>query len=71
MNQINPRKLELSKWTAIEPRDRERHFLVSEVDIDADGVVIECILQAVLTQRESAIDWRDLKDSSHWLQGWR
>ena len=71
MNSINPRKLKSSKWTAVHPRNREKHFLVSEVEFDEDGVVVECVVQAVMTKRESIIDWRDLKDSSIWRQGWK
>ncbi len=71
MNSINPRKLKSSKWTAVHPQDREKHFLVTEVEFDEDGVVVECVVQAVMTKRESIIDWRDLKDSSIWRQGWK
>jgi len=70
MNQINPRKLKASKWTAAEPRNKEKHFVVTEVEFDEDGAVVLCILQAVMTKRESNIDWRDLKESSRWQQGW-
>jgi tryptophan-rich hypothetical protein len=71
MNPINPRKLESSKWTAVHPQNREKHFLVTEVEFDEDGAVVECVVQAVMTKRESIIDWRDLKDSSIWRQGWK
>jgi len=71
MNSINPRKLKSSKWTAVHPQDREKHFLVTEVEFDEVGVVVECVVQAVMTKRESIIDWRDLKDSSIWRQGWK
>lgn len=71
MNPINPRKLANSKWTEVEPRDKEKHFIVTEVEFDDDGAVVRCVLQAVMTHRESAIDWRDLKDSARWRQGWK
>lgn len=29
MNPINPQKLLGSKWTAVHPRDREKHFIVT------------------------------------------
>lgn len=70
MNQINPRKLELSKWTAVQPINSEKQFLVTEVEFDDKGTVMLCILQAVTTKREASIDWHDLKDSSQWRQGW-
>jgi len=71
MNAINPRKLVNSKWTAIKPRHKEKHFIVTEVEFDENGVVVQCVIQSVMTRHESAIDWRDLKDTSRWCQGWQ
>lgn len=68
---LNPRKLLLSKWTATRPQNRERHFLVTELIRDEADNVIGVELQAVLTQRSQPLDWRQLQDSEHWLQGWR
>ncbi|MDH3987431.1 MAG: TIGR02450 family Trp-rich protein, partial [Gammaproteobacteria bacterium] len=33
-NKINPKKLLKSKWTAAEPKNREKHFMVTEVEFD-------------------------------------
>ncbi|MDR7054822.1 tryptophan-rich hypothetical protein [Pseudomonas koreensis] len=71
MNRINPRKLLLSKWTAAHPQNREKHFLVTELIRDEEGTVLEVELQAVLTQRSERMDWQMLKDSEHWLIGWK
>jgi tryptophan-rich hypothetical protein len=71
MNTINPRKLLNSKWTALQPVNRERHFMVSSVLFDEQGAVVECEIEAVLTRRVAAIDWRTLKDSEQWAQGWK
>lgn len=71
MNRINPRKLLLSKWTAAHPQNREKHFLVTELIRDEEGTVLEIELQAVLTQRSERMDWQVLKDSEHWLLGWK
>ena len=30
MNPLNPKKLLNSKWTAVKPRNKEKHFLVTE-----------------------------------------
>lgn len=70
-NRFNPQKLRLSKWTARQPQNRERHFLVSEVLLDELGHVQQVELQAVLTARSEIIDWRDLRDADRWQQGWR
>lgn len=68
---LNPRKLLLSKWTAAQPQDRERHFLVTELIRDEQDNILGVELQAVLTQRSQQLDWRQLQDSERWLQGWR
>lgn len=67
---INPRKLLLSKWTARQPRDREKHFMVTELHCDEQGTVLEVELQAVLTGRSARIDWHQLEDGERWRMGW-
>ena len=71
MNRINPGKLLLSKWTAALPKNREKHFLVTEVFRDEEGMVLQVELQAVLTQRSERLDWHLLKNSDSWLLGWK
>lgn len=71
MNRINPRKLLLSKWTAATPKNREKHFLVTELFCDEEGTVLEVELQAVLTQRSQRLDWRSLQDITTWRMGWQ
>lgn len=70
-NQINPDKLLLSKWTAVEPQNKEKHFLVTRVIKDEQLSVVACILEAVFSGREYEHDWRVLKDAGSWLMGWR
>lgn len=70
LNQINPRKLANSKWTAVHPQNREKHFMVTGVIFDEKGLVTTCTLEAVLSRRELEIDWRDLKQAEQWQQGW-
>lgn len=71
MNPVNPKKLLHSKWTAALPRDREKHFLVTDVRADDRGVPQTCILEAVHSRREIEIGWRELKDAERWLMGWQ
>lgn len=68
---LNPRKLLLSKWTARQPQNREKHFLVSELVCDEEGTVLQVELQAVLTRRSERLDWRVLEDGERWLMGWK
>lgn len=72
VNQVNPRKLHLSKWTAQVPQNREKHFLVTELIRDEDEVITGCILEAVINQNSYTLtDWRELKDRERWRQGWK
>ena len=68
---LNPGKLLLSKWTARQPRNREKHFLVTELYRDDEGTVLQVELQAVLTRRSERLDWRLLQDTQHWRMGWQ
>lgn len=71
MNQLNPAKLLNSKWTAVKPHHKEKHFLVTEVKFDDSGRVVHCTIEAVLSRNQYAIDWAALKDDNTWLQGWK
>ena len=70
MNALNPKKLLDSKWTAVNPERREKHFLVTEVEYDENGKVTHCLIEAVMTKRSFSIQWRTLKNSSEWVSGW-
>lgn len=71
MNRINPAKLLLSKWTAARPRNKEKHFLVTEVFRDDEGTVLEIELQAVMTRRSERLPWQTLQDIDAWKIGWK
>jgi tryptophan-rich hypothetical protein len=71
VNKFNPKKLLHSKWTAVKPQNKEKHFLVTEVEFDEEGNVLHCLIQAVMTKNDTSIDWTELKDDSQWLQGWK
>lgn len=71
MNRINPKKLLDSKWTAVIPVSRQRHFAVVKVEFDEGGErVLACVIEAVLTRQQQAIDWEELKDEERWRFGW-
>ena len=71
MNKINPKKLLNSKWTAATPKKKEKHFIVSEIEFDEDGMVVLCCLESVMSKRPNSIDWHDLLDDSNWIHGWK
>jgi tryptophan-rich hypothetical protein len=71
MNKINPKKLLNSKWTAVTPNNKEKHFMVNEIEFDEEGQVLSCSIEAILSKRLISIQWQELKDSTLWLQGWK
>ena len=72
MTALHPKKLLLSKWTAVKPVGRQKHFLVIKViDPEIEGGKIEWVeIEAVYSKRVRRIAWRDLLDESVWRQGW-
>lgn len=70
MNPISPKKLLHSKWTAVTPKNKEKHFLVTAVKFDEQGNVILCAIEAVMSKRSAPIQWQQLKDIGQWRQGW-
>jgi tryptophan-rich hypothetical protein len=71
-HRLNPRKLLLSKWTAAQPRNKEKHFLVTELLLDDDEqTVIGVALQAVMTGTVQQLPWQALQDAEQWRIGWK
>ncbi len=71
MNRINPEKLLLSKWTALQPQGKERHFIVTKLLRADDENIVACELEAVINKKLYEIDWQQLKESSSWVMGWK
>jgi tryptophan-rich hypothetical protein len=71
LNKINPKALLHSKWTKVAVINKEKHFAVIQVDYDEDQKVMECIVEAVLTKKHYAINWRDFKKNDIWIHGWQ
>ena len=69
---LSPKKLLHTKWTAVIPRRREKHFLVIKViDPEAEGGPIEQVeIEAVHSRRIRVIPWRELQDPAMWKRGW-
>ena len=69
---LSPKKLLHSKWTAVTPINREKHFIIVKVlhdDEDAQKV-LEVTIEAVLSKRHQTLHWRDLSDDTRWKAGW-
>jgi tryptophan-rich hypothetical protein len=66
LNPLNPKKLLLTKWTAVKPVAKQKHFLVSRViepDMPTDPVV-SVEIEAVFSKATQVIAWRELQDDS-------
>ena len=70
---LNPAKLPLSKWTAVAPVRREKHFIVTRlIEPVPPAVRPEWVeLEAVHSGRSRVLAWRELLDAERWLQGWK
>jgi len=68
----HPKKLTNSKWTAVMPQQREKHFIVVTVEVDAEDaqVIRQVTLEAVLSKRQFTLHWKALGDTAQWLPGW-
>ena len=72
MNPLNPKKLLLSKWTAVTPVKKQKHFLVCRViqpELATDPIELVEI-EAVFSKATQVIAWRQLQDDMVWRQGW-
>ena len=72
MNPLNPKKLLLTKWTAVTPVAKQKHFLVSRViqpDLPTDPIELVEI-EAVFSKATQIMPWRALQDDDVWQQGW-
>jgi len=71
-NPVNYKKLPNSKWTAVRPIDREKHFIVLDWVRDAEGRPTDRVaVEAVLTSVVRELHWRELEDRDRWRVGWR
>lgn len=71
-HRLSPKKLLLSKWTAVTPLAKEKHFVVTRVlEPEALGGRVEWVeLQAVHSGRSTTLAWRALTDTRRWHRGW-
>lgn len=71
-NLLSPKKLLMTKWTAVQPRNREKHFVVTRVvEPEPPSVRVEQVeLEAVHSKQVYLLHWRELTDASLWRQGW-
>jgi len=80
--QLNPKKLLLSKWTAVNIIDKQKHFLVTRLIMaeppmmtgnltqPVHDLITHVEIEAVFSSNKQIILWHELKDPSRWKQGW-
>ena len=61
----------MTKWTAVNPREKEKHFLVTKViDPEKPKYLIESVvMEAVMIKRTFTLCWTELTDATKWVQG--
>ena len=72
MNPLNPKKLLLTKWTAVTPLAKQKHFLVIRVikpELLTDPIEFVEI-ESVFSKANQIVPWRDLQNDDIWRQGW-
>jgi tryptophan-rich hypothetical protein len=70
-NPVNRKKIAGSKWTRVQPEDRQKHFVVLGWALGDDGKPTDAVeIEAILTGAVSIIHWRELEDRSRWRIGW-
>jgi tryptophan-rich hypothetical protein len=72
MTSLHPKKLLLTKWTAVKPIAKNKHFLASKViEPELPGAAVEWVeLEAVYSKSQIRLAWRNLRDATQWKQGW-
>ncbi len=72
MTTLSAKKLLRSKWTAVTPSNKEKHFIVTAVVVPDDPALPPdwIDIQAVHSGATRRINWRALRDEAQWHQGW-
>jgi tryptophan-rich hypothetical protein len=63
--------LQNSKWTAVEPVNRARHFelkALERTELQSDPIV--CVMRCVVTRNSHRVRWKDLNNKNKWRKGW-
>ena len=72
MTPLNPKKLLLTKWTAVKPVAKQKHFMVSRVikPVLPTDPIEQVEIDEVFSKAVQVIAWRELQDDGVWRQGW-
>jgi tryptophan-rich hypothetical protein len=63
----------LSKWTAIKPVRKQKHFLIVSViqPENPEGIAEWVEIEAVYSRATTRMRWRELLDETIWQRGWK
>jgi tryptophan-rich hypothetical protein len=60
-----------TQWTAVNPKQKEKHFIVTSLHTNEKDQIVGCDLEAVTSKTSYEIVWQVLKNSQVWLMGWK
>ena len=74
MKKTQTKNLVDSKWTDLDPVEREKHFVVTRIASKSksnnDTAVSSIELRAVLSKRSRIVPADELNDPARWSPGW-
>ena len=70
---INPKKLLMSKWSAVTPVNKEKHYIVTNLIQPTLPLlpITHIEIEAVLSKRKQILPWHELSNTDMWHQGWQ
>lgn len=75
MKKTQTKNLIDSKWTDLDPVEREKHFIVTRIVSKSksnNGTAVSAIeLRAVISKRSKTIPENELNDPARWSPGWK
>ncbi|WP_421172776.1 TIGR02450 family Trp-rich protein [Aeromonas sp. 601115] len=70
-NTFSTDSLLFSKWTKEGQHElTDRFYLVVACQRDAQGQLVQVVMQDINTLQEQEMDWHELEDPNHWHMGW-
>ncbi|WP_421340691.1 TIGR02450 family Trp-rich protein [Aeromonas veronii] len=70
-NTFSTDSLLFSKWTKESQHElTDRFYLVVACQRDAQGTLVQVVMQDINTLQEQEMDWHELEDPNHWHMGW-
>lgn len=70
-NTFSTDSLLFSKWTKESQYElTDRFYLVVACQRDAQGQLVQVVMQDINTLQEQEMDWHELEDPNHWHMGW-